>query len=134
VKATLNGFEELRGAGGFPDVFGCVDGTHTALYVHHQRTQAATGTEKGIIQSCCRSSATPDTSFSTALLAGRDPQMMHGSAATAPLARPFRITQTWCPSTATYLETVLASLSTCLLTPYRDNGHLSAKRRCTTAS
>jgi len=128
AKATLNGFEELRGAGGFPGVFGCVDGTHIAIRAPPKDAGSyynRKGYHSILLQVICNARYEFLDCFVGWPGSTNDARVWSHS----PIGKAIQDNADLVPVNCHLLGDCAYPLSTCLLTPYRDNGHLSAKQK-----
>lgn len=123
LKKIQEGFNALRGPNSFPDVVGCIDGMHVSFTASKDEKRAHFNRKcytSVILQAVC------DHTFRfTDLFAGwpgssNDARVFRNSRLSEKLETPGFI-----PSHCHILGDCAYPLSSVLLTPYRDNGHLT---------
>jgi hypothetical protein len=125
---TLGEFTELRGPTGFPGVFGCVDGTHIAIRAPSQDSGSyynRKGFHSILLQVVCDARFLFIDCFAGWPGSANDARVWSHS----PIGQLLAANSDIMPVNSHLLGDSAYPLQNYLMTPYRDNGHLSQKQK-----
>ena len=125
---TLNDFAELRGAGGFPGVCGCVDGTHIPIRAP-SKDSGSYYNRKGFHSILLQVVCSADFKFLDCFVGWPGSANDARVWANSPVGKMLQSNPDFIPVNSHLIGDCAYPLNTFLLTPYRDNGHLSGKQK-----
>lgn len=125
---TVAEFAELRGPGGFPGVFGCVDGTHIPIRAPPKDSGSyynRKGFHSILLQVVCDAHFQFLDCFVGWPGSANDARVWSNS----PTGKMLHSNPDYIPVNSHLLGDSAYPLNAYLLTPYRDNGHLTCKQK-----
>jgi len=126
--STVNDFIELRSPGGFPGVFGCIDGTHISISAP-SKDSGSYYKRKGYHSILLQVVYDAKYQFLDCFVgwpgSANDARVWNNS----PIGNTLQSNADFLPINSHLLGDCAYPLNTFLLTPYHNNGHLSAKQK-----